>query len=183
MKTIFYTKHLDKTLYNQIIYKFISNNIDSSSHKLRDWEINIYPVESFNSIHPQGAKYLESIGGKMSSTMPHGVTGKDVVDIFVKDSDDYGLIVLQNTSVITHELSHMVLMIRFNDNPQFYKRGILRHADKSGNLDGTELNKWTQEVHDRETEGNIINMTVYRKVRFKWKPYTVRVLNLDGFPY
>ena len=115
--------------------------------------------------------------------MPHGVTGNKVVDVFVKDSDDYGLIVLQNTSVITHELAHMILMIRFNDNPNLYRRAALRHDDKSGNKAGQELNKWTQEVHDRESEGNLTNMTVYRKVRFKWKPYTVRVLNLTGFPY
>ena len=183
MKTKFYTKHLDKTLYNQIIYKFVANNIGTSSARLPPWKINIYPVESFPDIHPEGAKYHESVDGLISNTMPHGVTGNKVVDVFVKDSDDYGLIVLQNTSVITHELAHMILMIRFNENPNLYRRAALRHDDKSGNKAGQELNKWTQEVHDRESEGNLTNMTVYRKVRFKWKPYTVRVLNLTGFPY
>ena len=74
-------------------------------------------------------------------------------------------------------------MIRFNDNPHFYKRGTLRHDDKTGNVAGQQLNKWTQEVHDRESEGRLKNLTVYRKIGMRWYPYTVRVLDLEGFPY
>ena len=63
------------------------------------------------------------------------------------------------------------------------KQAPLRHDDKSGNVAGMELNKWTQEVHDRELEGNLKNLTVYRRIKLKWIPFTVRVLNLEGFPY
>ncbi len=185
MKVKYYTKQIDKILYGQIIYKFIAENIENNTYnnKLKEWRINIYPVTMFESIYPHGVEHYSGIGGQFSGGMPHGVTGKNKVDVFIKDSKDYGLTVLQNTSVITHELSHMLLMIKFNANPNFFKRAPLRHDDRSGNKAGQQLNKWTQEVHDREHEGNLKNMTVYRRIGIRWYPYTVRVLNLEGFPY
>ena len=184
MKVKYHTKKIDRTLYNQIIYKFVAENINDCSDKLRIWKINIYPVEMFDDIYPSGREHLETLGGVMNMSIPHGVTGKDTVDVFVYDTKDYGLTVLQNASVITHELAHMILMIRFLDNPSLYnRRGILRNDDKGGNKAGQELNKWTQEVHDREIEGNLKNLTVYRRMGIRWYPYTVRVLNLEGFHY
>ena len=183
MKIKYYTKKIDKILYGQIIWKFVAENIADCSHKLRNWTIKIYPVEMFDDIYPSGKEHLETLGGIMDMKIPHGVTGKDTVEVFIDDTKDYGLSVLQNCSVITHELSHMILMIRFQNNPLFEKRGTLRNDDKGGNKAGQSLNKWTQEVHDREIESNIKNLKVYRRIGIRWYPYTVRVLNLEGFPY
>tara|TARA_B100001750_G_scaffold244360_1_gene261505 strand:+ start:1746 stop:2303 length:558 start_codon:yes stop_codon:yes gene_type:complete len=183
LKVNYHTKNIDKTLYNQIVYKYVAENIDGSSNKLKDWVINIYPVESFKTVFPNGDDFHANVNGFLSATMPHGITGWKEVNVFIKDSNGYGLTVLQNASVVTHELAHMILMIRFKDNPHYYYRAPLRHDDKSGNVAGMELNKWTQEVHDRELEGNLKNLTVYRRIKLKWIPFTVRVLNLEGFPY
>ena len=71
MKVKYYTKQLDKILFNQIIYKFVAENIGDSSSNLKGWTINIYPVEMFAEVHPQGKAFLDTLGGKISDTMPH----------------------------------------------------------------------------------------------------------------
>ena len=41
------------------------NNGIPSNQKLKGWTINIYPVEMFAEVHPQGKAFLDTLGGKI----------------------------------------------------------------------------------------------------------------------
>lgn len=167
MKVKFFTKKLDKMLYRQIIYKYVGSHMMNA----KDWEIEIHPTDSTKDFR----MYMTNKEAVLNGNIPHGVTSLGRVKVYVNDVEDYGLIVLQNAGVICHELAHMLLMIKYWDNRI---RVPLRHNDKSGNKAGKIFNIWTAEVHDRESEGRLNYMTVYRKVLYKWIPITLRVLDI-----
>ena len=159
-------------LYRQIIYKYVSeHNLD-----LKGWEITIFPT-SANS----GIKNFMSDDYKINTKIPHGITGKNTCKIYVADKNDYGLIVVANAAVICHELAHAILMNYYSyDN--YHVMGLkkpLRNNDKSGNKKGKLLNIWTQEVHDREIENKLRFMTVYYKIKNKWLPMQLRVIDIQ----
>ena len=167
LKVKFATNKIDKTLYRQIIYKYVAEHRDRGT----DYVIEIHPTDSTKDF----GMYLSNRNTVLNAGMPHGVTTRNSCKIYINDVEDYGLIVLQNAGVICHELAHLILITKYWNNKQ---RVPLRHDDKSGNKAGKLLNIWTSEVHDRETEGRMRYMTVYRKLLYKWIPITLRVLDI-----
>ena len=165
MKVLFYTKHIDKMLYRQIIYKYVSEHYLD----LKDWTITIYSTNKKSNI-----KEFMTDNNNINVKIPHGITGLKSVKIYIQDKSDFGLIVLMNTLVICHELAHAILIEVYKNNPI---RKPLRNNDKSGNLKGKILNIWTQEVHDREIENKLRLMTVYYKMN-NWKPMLLRVVDI-----
>ena len=169
MKVIFHTSNISKMLYRQIIYKYVADLMIQA----KDWIINIYPVEL--SEESSFSPFVVGHDIEINTNLPHGFTGNKKVDVYVKDVKDFGLIVIQNSFVICHELAHMILMIVFKN------KGIrreLRNDDKGGNKKGSMMNIWTSEVHDREIEKNLRYMTVYYQKTLKWIPMTLRVINI-----
>ena len=169
MKVIFHTSNISKMLYRQIIYKYVADHMIQA----KDWIINIYPVEL--SEESSFSPFVVGHDIEINTNLPHGFTGNKKVDVYVKDVKDFGLIVIQNSFVICHELAHMILMIVFKN------KGIrreLRNDDKGGNKKGSMMNIWTSEVHDREIEKNLRYMTVYYQKTLKWIPMTLRVINI-----
>ena len=106
-------------------------------------------VESFKPVFPNGDDFHPNVNGFLSATMPHGITGWQEVNVFIKDSNGYGLIVLQNASVITHELAHMILMVYYPD--RIVK---MRHNDFHGKA-GDSRKFFSSEVHDRVAESRV----------------------------
>jgi len=165
MNVLFETKHIDKTLYRQIIYKYVSEHYLD----LKDWRIIVYSTSKKSNI-----KDFMTDNNNINVRIPHGITTWKSVKIYIQDKSDYGLIVLMNASVICHELAHAILMQIYKTNPI---RKPLRNNDKSGNKAGKLLNIWVQEVHDREIENRLRLMTVYYKMN-TWKSMLLRVIDI-----
>jgi hypothetical protein len=182
MKIDFFTKNLDETFYRQMIQQYIADHIKQSMSAYRkyesyhnEWTIEIYPVEAWGGMLEGGVSV-----GTTHPGIPHGVTGKGLVKVYVHDDDDMGLKAIQNFAPIFHEVAHMLMIMIM---PGI--RGTFRNDDLSGNKVGRQANVSTQEVHDRQMEGNTYQVTAY--VNFgnwivrKWRPFTAIGINLRDF--
>ena len=110
-------------------------------------------------------------------TKTNKTSSKNTCKIYVADKNDYGLIVVANAAVICHELAHAILFQHYYTG--YPQKRPLRNNDKSGNKKGKLLNIWTQEVHDREIENKLRFMTVYYKIKNKWLPMQLRVIDIQ----
>jgi len=64
-------------------------------------------------------------------------------------------------------------------------RGVMRTNDLSGNRKGNELNVSTQEVHDRQMEGNLYQIRTWINtgnwIKRKWTRYSCIGIDLRDF--
>jgi hypothetical protein len=179
----FFTKHLDRTLYRQAILKYISEhfqaNEDAQWDELRRWEIYVEPFDKSDG------RYDDGLNGKFPSGIPHGVTGQRVVKVFVEDKqDDLFFKIRVNFKMISHELAHMTLKIKFPD-----RKGTLKYDEISDGTGwgrrGEVRNFFSVEIHNREWETRqgianwIRDMTVYVKSGQRWRPIPLRVVDIS----
>jgi hypothetical protein len=162
---------IDKKLYERCILNYIYQHYSdwkTNYQKYLDqdqWKIEIINLNDFD-IKDYGDRYMD-----ISTGIPHGVTGMNVVKCYIID-DKNDMFTIQNFSVICHELAHMVLKIYYPT-----KRGMLRHGDfyaKKGDI----KNFFSQEVHDRVKERNLRTVTVYRNRFRKFRFIGVNILDL-----
>ena len=90
----------------------------------------------------------DSRAEELDFSIPHGVTMREKIICYVTDSTN-NLIMLQNMSVICHELAHMILMVYYPN--ELVK---MRYNDFHGKA-GDQRKLFSSEVHDRVTEGRI----------------------------
>lgn len=182
MKIDFHTKNLDQTFYRQMILQYIADHISISTMGFsrfkvfhEDWRIKIYPVEAWDG-NLQGGTSV----GTTNKGIPHGVTGEGIVKVYVVDSDDKGLMAIQNFAPIFHEVAHMLLIIMLRGH-----RGVFRNNDLSGNKKGMDANVSTQEVHDRQMEGKLYHVQTHVNfgswLKRQWLPYTAIGIDLRDF--
>lgn len=182
MKFVFHTKNVDKTFYRQMMQQYIADHIKQSHGAYNsyrdfheDWEIHVYSVEDWSGRLEGGSSV-----GTTNPGIPHGVTGEGIVKVYIIDSDDMGLMAIQNFAPIFHEIAHMLLIMMMRG-----RRGTFRNNDLSGNKVGMKANISTQEVHDRQMEGKNYQVSSY--VNFgtwiftKWRPFTAIGLDLRDF--
>ena len=107
----FTTKNIDEKLYQKIILYYI---YDHYYHKdyLRyidqdKWVIEIKSTDQYDSNYYSNDPRAE----ELDFSIPHGVTGQQKIVVYITDNTN-NLILLQNMSVICHELAHMILMMK-----------------------------------------------------------------------
>jgi hypothetical protein len=169
LQVFFNTDNINTKLYNKLIWKYLYNNLGKHQYAnfTNNWKIHIYPESrAHEDPHFHGQN---GIGG---------VTGQGVVKLYLRDiatqsQDNFRRVYRENSVVISHELSHAMLIHKG------YKwRVKLRRDDYSGHKAGTELNYSTAEVHDRHMEGRFWNMKFwwFDRKRFKFTRWSSRVL-------
>jgi hypothetical protein len=141
----FTTKNVDTKLYEKLILQYIYEHYyykDYKRYMLQDkWVIEIKPTTDYNGSYSNDPRFEE-----LDFSIPHGITGRGNIVCYVTDSNN-SLIMLQNMSVICHELAHMILQIYYPD-----KIVKMRHNDFHGKA-GDSRKFFSSEVHDRVAEG------------------------------
>lgn len=173
MKTIFETQKIDKKFYDRFIGKYIMSQIPWAD-RLKFWvakkslQIIIRP-SSMASSDP----FFHGVNGVGGNTAPTKMV-LYVEDVWENPLDHIQRVFRRNGKMISHELLHWLLMVENRG-----ERVSLRNDDYSGHKAGTMLNFWTAEVHDRDTERNLMTLKFpyyMRKAHGKvW--YTISVLN------
>ena len=164
--------NIDKKLYEKCIlgyiyehYKFKKGDYDMYLKQAK-WKINIINLDDFDD-----SFYTKQQSIDLSSGIPHGVTGKEVVKCYVVD-DKNDMFTLQNFSMICHELAHMILYNYYGN-----QRSVLRHSDFYSRA-GESKNFFSAEVHDRVRERNLRTITIYRSRFKKFRFIGVNILDL-----
>tara|TARA_B100001750_G_scaffold144681_1_gene115521 strand:- start:11915 stop:12478 length:564 start_codon:yes stop_codon:yes gene_type:complete len=163
MKIIFTTKNIDRKLYEKLTLKYIYEHYyptDYGRYIEQDkWTIEIKPTTDYDTSFYANDSRAE----ELDFSIPHGVTGKGNIICYVTDSTN-SLILLQNMSVICHELAHMILQIYYPD-----KVVQMRHNDFHGKA-GDLRKFFSCEVHDRVAEGRVrqfeYKLSRWRKLKF-----------------
>lgn len=159
----FATGRIKRELYRRAIHSFLYDTCNGWNEKFNDWTIHVISNNMIEeSEHFDGDKD-KGVGG---------VTGGNMMKLWIED-DDNDMIFMSNMMMISHELCHMIGMV--ND---WRERVPLRNDDWSGHRKGTELNRWTQEVHDRHVEGNIRTMSFWYRRGIVYRKMTCRVLDM-----
>ena len=160
------TEHIDKPLYEKLILGYIYDHYhykDYAKYMKQDkWKITLKRVQDFDKSFYTGVP-----NDQLDYSIPHGVTGQGTVICYITDSSN-PLILLQNMTVICHELAHMILMIYYPD-----KLTLQRYDDFYGKT-GTQRKFFSSEVHDRLAEGKV--RTLSR--RLGWRK-TIRYVGVD----
>ena len=148
MEINFTTKNIDEKLYQKIILYYI---YDHYYHKdyLRyidqdKWVIEIKSTDQYDSNYYSNDPRAE----ELDFSIQHGVTGRGKIIVYITDNKN-NLILLQNMSVICHELAHMILMIYYPD-----KIVKMRHNDFHGKA-GDSRKFFSSEVHARVAESRV----------------------------
>lgn len=172
MNISFTTKNIDKSLYEKCILKFIYEHYipDKKNYhqylKQDIWEIEIKPLSEFDF-----SFYDNFRRDELSSNMAHGVTGENQIVCYIHDiAGNY--FAMQNLSVITHELGHMILKVKYP-----HRQTKQRHSDfysKSGNT----RKYFSSEIHDRLTEGKVRKCTVWKNRFRKFSFYGIDIMDL-----
>lgn len=149
----FTTQNIDKKLYEKAILNYLTGHFYHADFdkyvEMNQWTIEVKPVEDAPTTGLEGGT------GTLNFGIPHGVTGQRIVKVYVNDRDG-DLFFLQNFRTISHELAHMLLIIFYPDH-----RAKRRHPDFWAKA-GDEANFYTTEVHDREFEGRVRTMHVWK---------------------
>ena len=147
MEINFETKNLSVSLYQRMILHFIYEHYhhkDYVRYQEQDkWKINIVSTKDFDRSFYSGVP-----NDQLDYSIPHGVTGQGHIVCYVTDNDN-PLIMLQNMSVICHELAHMILMVYYPD-----KLTTQKYDDFYGKA-GDQRKFFSSEVHDRVVEGRV----------------------------
>lgn len=166
-------EEIDKKLYEKCILGYIyqhyqyRNQKDSDRYIQQDkWKIDIYNLDLFEDDFYTKDQLID-----LSTGIPHGVTGKNIVKCYIIDKRN-DLFTLQNFSVICHELAHMILYNYYGN-----QRSTLRHDDFYSKR-GDSKNFFSSEVHDRIREGNLRTVTVYRSRFKKFRFIGVNIMDL-----
>lgn len=84
------------------------------------WNVNLYPI----SHEKNNADFFKDlVDVPTSDKMAWGNTGKQVINCFLHDTNDYRKM-LENFVVISHEIGHAIGMILFNGKPKIYVNEI-----------------------------------------------------------
>ena len=157
MEINFTTENIDEKQYEKLILHYIYEHYHYTDFKrlmLQDnWKIIIKSVDESNVNFY--SKYEKQF---LSNRIPHGVTGKNEIIVYVLDVNN-SMITLQNFTAIYHECAHMILKIYYKN-----KRVTQRHDDfysKKGN----KRNLFSSEIHDRSIEGKF--RQVKNKINFR----------------
>jgi|15BtaG_2_1085339.scaffolds.fasta_scaffold24438_2 hypothetical protein len=157
MEIKFETRHLDEKLYERMILHYIYNHYyykDYARYMEQDkWRIQIISTKDFDRSFYNGVP-----NDQLDYSIPHGVTGKGDVICYVTDTTN-PLIMLQNMSVICHELAHMILMVYYPN-----KLTTQRYDDFYGKA-GDQRKFFSSEVHDRVAEGQVKQF----KIKTGWR--------------
>ncbi len=147
MEIVFETKHLDKKLYQKLILHYIYEHYHYKDYdrlmKQDKWKITLVSTKEFDRSFYSGVP-----NDQLDYSIPHGVTGQGTVICYLTDSTN-PLIMLQNMSVICHELAHMILMTYYPN-----KLTTQRYDDFYGKA-GDQRKYFSSEVHDRVAEGKV----------------------------
>lgn len=166
MEINFETKNLSISLYQRMILYYIYEHYHFTDHErymLQDkWKISLISTKEFDRSFYSGVS-----SDQLDYSIPHGVTGKGTVICYVTDSSN-PLIMLQNMSVICHELAHMILMVYYPD-----KLTSQRYDDFYGKA-GDQRKFFSSEVHDRAVEGKVKQF----KCPKAWKRY-IKFVGID----
>ena len=166
MEINFETKNLDVSLYQRMILHYIYEHYHFTDHvryQLQDkWKITIVSTKEFDRSFYSGVP-----NDQLDYSIPHGVTGQGTVICYVTDNSN-PLIMLQNMSVICHELAHMILMV-------YYPNDLTsqRYDDFYGKA-GDQRKFFSSEVHDRVVEGKVKQF----KCPKAWKRY-IKFVGVD----
>lgn len=143
----FQTDNIDEILYEKLILHYIYEHYhykDFNRIMSQDkWKITIASTKEFDR-----GFYSPTPNDQLDYDIPHGVTGRGTVVCYITDSDN-PLILLQNMSVICHELAHMILMVYYPD-----KLTTQKYDDFYGKA-GDQRKFFSSEVHDRVAEGRV----------------------------
>ena len=166
MEINFETKHLDVSLYQKMILHYIYDHYyykDYTNYMAQDkWKITIVSTKDFDRSFYSGVP-----NDQLDYSIPHGVTGQGTVICYVTDSNN-PLVMLQNMSVICHELAHMILMVYYPN-----KLTTQRYDDFYGKA-GDQRKFFSSEVHDRAVEGKVKQF----KCPKAWKRY-IKFVGID----
>ena len=154
---------IDRKLYQKMIYNYIYEHYYYKDYerlqKQDRWKIEIKSTSEYDTSFYSSDPRAE----ELDFSIPHGVTGNGDLICYITNSSN-NLVMLQNMSVIIHELAHMILMV-------YYPNKIvkMRHNDFHGRA-GDNRKFFSSEVHDRVTEGNIRTITYptsrWRRIRY-----------------
>jgi len=154
---------IDRKLYQKMIYNYIYEHYYYKDYerlqKQDRWKIEIKSTSEYDTSFYSSDPRAE----ELDFSIPHGVTGNGDLICYITNSGN-NLVMLQNMSVIIHELAHMILMV-------YYPNKIvkMRHNDFHGRA-GDNRKFFSSEVHDRVTEGNIRTITYptsrWRRIRY-----------------
>lgn len=166
--------------YRQAITKYVSLHFSPSQRdqldELKNWTIYIRPVEAAS-----GA-FQKDLVGSFATGIPHGNTGKQVINMYLNDNGG-DMYFRMNFRQLSHELAHMILMIKYPD-----RYGRLKFNER---LEGAGWGKigekrkfFSVEVHNREWEIRtgkkrwLRSITLYRRAGKKWIKVILRGLDI-----
>jgi len=112
--------------------------------KMNQWTVNLYPLEKADM------RFFYGDRARMSGGIPHGNTGKHVVNLYIFDKPGEIYLRMNMAAAIDHELAHMILYIYDS-----FKISTVKY-DEVGSVGfrkkGQKGKWWSVEVHNREEE-------------------------------
>lgn len=154
---------IDAKLYQKMILNYIYEHYNYSDYgrlrKQDEWKIEIKSTAEYDGRFYTGDSRAE----ELDFNIPHGVTGRGNLICYITNSGN-NLVMLQNMTVIIHELAHMILMVYYPD-----KIVEMRHNDFHGKA-GDKRKFFSSEVHDRVIEGRVRTISYpvsrWRRIRY-----------------
>jgi len=161
MPFVYHTNNLDTNAYTQmlrrILYEFFPVN------KLMEfetkWTVSFYDLTNTRSEFFDHVKIQE--GQSINTSMPSGVTGLHVVDLFIHDSTDQ-MKMRENSDRIQHELMHAILF------------------EVYGNQKRQSDNKliYVHEVHDRNANGQRFKIDFWYNFQDRWQKLQLSLIDI-----
>ena len=174
MKFIFQTANLDERRYKRIIHSFLVSSLPVELRKYHKEQIQNYQVFIRPDWMASDDPFFHGKDGV------GGVTDKQKMILYLEDKsenrkDSVQRVLRKNSWVISHEMSHWLLML-----VNLGHKVPLRNNDEMGHKKGTMLNYWTAEVHDRDIENKAFRMPfwIVQWSIFKLRPFPLKMLDI-----